>query len=538
MNRKIVSGIMLTMLLTGMLTLALKIRPARAEPVVLGIELKYRTPYALSKGWIYVLVEASVFDGIEASLKQYATDLESIEGFSVAIYTVSTSNVTAIRSFLQQSLPEGLVGCLLIGDVPRAYYEWVDLEFGTYYKIPTDFYYMDLDGVWSDTDGNGAYDKHIGEVCAEIWVGSLQPPSDDISLLNNYFKKSHLYRTGKLALPKRALVYLDVYDEPPWTELFFNSVKVAYEDTVLVAEDEITIASDYRKRLLEGYEWIYLGSHGSSGSHTFELYGGWDGTIYCWDYQSIDPRTFFYVFNTCGSTAGKYSIAGSAVFADTYGLLAMGDQASADTTLQTHKYRIEFWEALSKGKCIGEAYLEDIKIYESILITDPEYEIPGEEYGWQIVGDPSLHIHGYPAVAQLTVTSLPFIGITFAINGVQETTPYTKRLLEGSYTLEMPETQDGYVWSHWLEDEDTNRSKIVYMDTDITLTAVFFHIADLNHDSKVDMKDIAIAASAFGGFPTHPRWNPICDLNGDDKIDLKDIGTVAKNFGKTHPYYE
>jgi len=60
----------------------------------------------------------------------------------------------------------------------------------------------------------------------------------------------------------------------------------------------------------------------------------------------------------------------------------------------------------------------------------------------------------------------------------------------------------------------------------------------LNHDSKVDMKDIAIAASAFGGFPTHPRWNPICDLNGDDKIDLKDIGTVAKNFGKTHPYYE
>jgi len=74
---------------------------------------------------------------------------------------------------------------------------------------------------------------------------------------------------------------------------------------------------------------------------------------------------------------------------------------------------------------------------------------------------------------ELAVTSSPMTGITFTINGTPQTTPYTESLLEGSYTLEMPETHGEYVWSHWLEDGDTNRIKTVTMNTDISLAAVF-----------------------------------------------------------------
>lgn len=59
-------------------------------------------------------------------------------------------------------------------------------------------------------------------------------------------------------------------------------------------------------------------------------------------------------------------------------------------------------------------------------------------------------------------------------------------------------------------------------------------VGDLNNDQKVDIADVAIAASAFGSFPGHPRWNPIADLNEDDKIDLKDVLVIARNFGKTN----
>jgi len=72
-------------------------------------------------------------------------------------------------------------------------------------------------------------------------------------------------------------------------------------------------------------------------------------------------------------------------------------------------------------------------------------------------------------------------------------------------------------------------------------------LGDVNFDSKVDIKDIALAAWAFGaygpdyaypGSPPHPRWQPVgplADVNDDNKVDIRDITMIAKNFGKTYP---
>jgi len=57
-------------------------------------------------------------------------------------------------------------------------------------------------------------------------------------------------------------------------------------------------------------------------------------------------------------------------------------------------------------------------------------------------------------------------------------------------------------------------------------------IGDLNGDRKVEMKDIAIAARAFGSVPGDSRWDPRADLNRDVKVDMKDITIIAKSFGK------
>lgn len=76
---------------------------------------------------------------------------------------------------------------------------------------------------------------------------------------------------------------------------------------------------------------------------------------------------------------------------------------------------------------------------------------------------------------ELTVTSSPMTGITFTINGTPQITPYAEWLLEGSYTLEMPATHDGYEWAHWLEDGDTNRIKTITLHGTIW-TGVFVRI--------------------------------------------------------------
>jgi parallel beta-helix repeat protein len=55
---------------------------------------------------------------------------------------------------------------------------------------------------------------------------------------------------------------------------------------------------------------------------------------------------------------------------------------------------------------------------------------------------------------------------------------------------------------------------------------------DLNHDGKVDIKDIHIVASAFGSSPGESNWNPIADVNQDGKVDIRDVALVAKEYGE------
>ena len=78
-----------------------------------------------------------------------------------------------------------------------------------------------------------------------------------------------------------------------------------------------------------------------------------------------------------------------------------------------------------------------------------------------------------PPSYTLTIYSSPS-GVTFTVDALFYTTPWSGTYNEGaSASLVMLETYDGYVWSHWLEDGDTNRTKTVTMNTNVTLTAVF-----------------------------------------------------------------
>lgn len=77
------------------------------------------------------------------------------------------------------------------------------------------------------------------------------------------------------------------------------------------------------------------------------------------------------------------------------------------------------------------------------------------------------------------------------------------------------------------EETDTTDNTLVYG------TIGVLWLGDINHDGKVDMRDIANIARGFGSHKGEPRYDPTCDLNNDGKIDMRDIAPAAKNFGKT-----
>jgi len=67
----------------------------------------------------------------------------------------------------------------------------------------------------------------------------------------------------------------------------------------------------------------------------------------------------------------------------------------------------------------------------------------------------------------------------------------------------------------------------------------YWNPADVNHDLKVNIRDVSIAARAFGSYPSHPRWNPHADITGpeylvpDVKVNIRDLSLICRNFGKT-----
>jgi hypothetical protein len=78
-----------------------------------------------------------------------------------------------------------------------------------------------------------------------------------------------------------------------------------------------------------------------------------------------------------------------------------------------------------------------------------------------------------------------------------------------------------------------NATNNVFVDGTITIR----HIGDINGDGVTNMKDIGLAANAFGSFPDTPRWNPDADITGpsylvpDGVIDMRDVALIARHFG-------
>jgi parallel beta-helix repeat protein len=70
------------------------------------------------------------------------------------------------------------------------------------------------------------------------------------------------------------------------------------------------------------------------------------------------------------------------------------------------------------------------------------------------------------------------------------------------------------------------------------LMNVYWNPCDINHDLKVNMKDIGRSARAFGTVPGDTLWNPHADITGpqylvpDNKVDMRDIGLIARHFGE------
>lgn len=339
----------------------------------------------LKKPNFCVIVNSTIYPAIKTELDLYSVDLNT-SGYDTKIITGAWSTIEQVRAILRNEWQNnGSIGTLLIGNFPVPWY------FDKYQNriFPIDLYYMDLDGVWVDSNNDSVFDDHLGNVAPDIIFGRLPAhilSGDETQLIINYFRKVHLYRIGQLKLPNKNLVYVDD-DWIPEADGWKKDAQINYENVTLVTDAAKTCAKDYKKRLLDDYEFIEVHCHTNNNynGHNFKANSVFEPEdVNYLDIKHIDPHTFFTILFTCG--AANYTIpdflAGWYVFADTYGLISI-----SSTKIGGMRDYDEIYMPLSENKTIGKAFKE------WFMKTADTYSC--KYYGMTIIGDPLLKTNQY-----------------------------------------------------------------------------------------------------------------------------------------------
>ena len=482
---------------------------------------------------ICVIVNSGLYDDIAASLDQYILDLTA-EGHNVEIHLSSGGTPADMRGFLQDKYAEGMEGCLLIGDFPVPWYETECYPPESFTEFPFDLYYMDLDGTFSDADADGLYDAHSGDVSPEIWVGRLTPSPlhlggmTEAQLLNNYFAKNHLYRTGNLPVISRGLTYVDD-DWVPWSNSWNANHGLSYEDRTFISDPEITVDTDYEARLVDSYESILICVHSNSVMHGFynNYYNA--GVTTNSEIKSIDPVAIFYNLYAC--SASRYVdddyIGGWYIFAQTYGLVAIGSTKTG-SMLDFSRFYGPF------GNCatIGEAFLYWFTI---IAINGFTLNELCWHYGMTLLGDPTLRAYALQPL-EFNTTALPpaYLEIPYSaevmVSGGKP--PYDFQITAGrlpsGLTLEPTTgvlsgtpTEFGD-FSFTVEVSDGCSYTAFSNDQEYSLE-IPPACGDLESEGSINIRDIIYLIDYIYNFGPEPSPMNNADVNGDYEVNILDI---------------
>jgi len=365
------------------------------------------------------MVKDILYWPLEDRLLRWKQDKERL-GAEVLVKRVSDESPSVIRSFLKNITD--LVGCLMVGDIPYVEFEWTysDIDGKQQYdRFPSDHYFMDLNGDWIDSDRNGIYDKILGEMGPEIWVGRLKASNlygNEIDILKRYFDKNHDYLTGALTMPSRALLYVDESTpgaQDDVTNYYTGALALKteeslsrlYPEVVVVRSPRYTNSTDYLARLREPWNLARLIVHSGGFGHHFIYDGQWDGKVYPLDIRNVDPKCFFYLITSCNNfDYRKRDYMGAWYVFGTYGLLAIGDSSVRDILVVLPEI---FFYTL-KDDCFGNAYLRWAR--ECVIQGRNAINI----INYAMIGDPSLGITPSQPIPEFS-RAVPLMTSVFAV---------------------------------------------------------------------------------------------------------------------------
>lgn len=343
-----------------------------------------KLPFLYLRGDMLILVDKAVYGAVAGSINQYVLDVGR-DGYWATVHVIGGGSPADVRSYITKRRP---IGVLLVGAVAVPWFEMND-DFHGRAEFPCDLYYMDLDGVWTDPDGNGKFNAHSGNVNPEIWVGRLYTPTangNDAALINDYFARNHKFRLGALGAARSALAYVDDdwsgFDDCALDEVFPPAVITKYTDPVT------TDADLYKAEVNTLRSWVQLCAHSSTGLHALRV-GATNEIIQSAYFRDVNPpNAHFYNLFCCGPgmfTAPDY-LAGWYIFDKAGGGTNAGLTAVASAKSGSMLMFEDFYRPLGRGACTGDAF---VSWWQA---RGPDHELWERQwfYGLVLLGDPTL----------------------------------------------------------------------------------------------------------------------------------------------------
>ena len=335
---------------------------------------------------VLIIVTSSMYNQLAVKINRYASDIHDVYGCEVIMETVSGGNHVSIKNLIL-SHQTNLSGAVFIGEIAPAWFEIDNAYHNGYAVWPCDLYYMDLNGTWLDTDGNGIFDTHTGDVQPEIFVGRVSAKNMGTLIsekdgLERYLDKNHNFWNGNIIVNKKfGLSYADPIGNGSGVGDIIYLYGISNADIIISGQPGYG-KIDYMNRLNNPrYEFIHILCHATPT--TLAMPGG---SIYSNEIYYNESVAFGYFLSACSAcnwTAANSNgfLGGTHVYnAGISSLVAVGY-----TKICSALGLNIFFSLLGLGKTMGETVKQwGINISPGTI---------SDYYGITIVGDPLINFY-------------------------------------------------------------------------------------------------------------------------------------------------
>ena len=284
-------------------------RPIHREAYTHTQQLRY-TPKNSSCHDYLIIAAQVIYDSLSFEIKRYSEDVHTIYGYGIIVESTKNASPEQLKALIQ-SYQSNLGGVFFIGNLGEAMFETDnDHNEHEYRKWPCDLFFMDLNGTWIDSDGNGYYDQHSGNAAPEIFFGRLSTEGlsalgNEVELIRRQLQKSHgFWWKTSYHSSNTVLNYID----NDWTDIFPpNEIAPAFStynvDDFRYGNTALFSSTDYLFRITYyNYGFTHLAAHSSPTRHV--IAGDY---LYASTISGINSSNYAYNLFCCSACNWKAS---------------------------------------------------------------------------------------------------------------------------------------------------------------------------------------------------------------------------------------